>query len=111
MAGTTKGAVKATANQKRLVMSRSSRFSASTGVSVRGSRAMPHIGQVPGAERTISGCMGQVHSVAAIGFGVIGSSAMPHFGHEPGPDCRTSGCIGHVYKLSKRTVAFAGCEE
>ncbi len=28
----------------------------------RGSRAMPQIGQLPGRSRTISGCIGQVHS-------------------------------------------------
>ena len=39
---------------------RGSRSSAA--VTVRGSSAMPQIGQVPGASRTISGCIGQVHS-------------------------------------------------
>ena len=35
----------------------------------RGSRAMPQIGQHPGAARTTSGCIGQVHSVPAAAAG------------------------------------------
>ena len=44
----------------RRVMSASSGFGASSSVMVRGSRAMPQIGQAPGASRTTSGCIGQV---------------------------------------------------
>ena len=49
--------------QKRRVMSRSSGFSSSVAVTVRGSSAMPQMGQDPARSRTISGCMGQVYSV------------------------------------------------
>ncbi len=56
---------------------------------------MPQIGQVPGPSRTISGCIGQTHSVAG-SAGVTGSSAIPHLGQVPGPDRTTSGCIGQV---------------
>ena len=34
---------------------------------MRGSSAMPQIGQLPGSSRTISGCIGQVHSVLTTG--------------------------------------------
>ena len=34
----------------------------SVGVGIRGSSAMPQIGHEPGSSRTISGCIGQVHS-------------------------------------------------
>jgi hypothetical protein len=64
-------------------MSMSSGFLSSI-VTVRGSSAMPQIGQLPGASRTISGCIGQVHSVFVTGATVSGSSAMPHFGQAPG---------------------------
>ena len=61
---TSSGTVSATLTQKRRVMSASSGFSGSSAeVTVRGSSAMPQIGQLPGASRTISGCIGQVHSV------------------------------------------------
>jgi hypothetical protein len=59
---------------------------------------MPQIGQLPGASRTICGCIGQVHSTfVGAAVGATGSSAMPHFGQAPGFDWRTSGCMGHVY--------------
>jgi hypothetical protein len=62
---------------------------------------MPHFGQAPGFERTISGCIGQTYSVrAAGGAAVTGSSAMPHFGHWPGESVRISGCIGQVYVIA-----------
>ena len=67
---------------------------------VRGSRAMPQIGHEPGSSRTISGCIGQVHSVLVTGEKSTGSSAIPHFGHAPGPFWRTSGSMGHVYSRS-----------
>ena len=67
---------------------------------VRGSRAMPQIGQLPGASRTISGCIGHVYSIFVAGAAETGSKAMPHFGQLPGPCWRTSGCIGHVYSRS-----------
>jgi hypothetical protein len=89
--------VKRVANQKRRVMSRRSAFSSTASAPARGSRAMPQMGQLPGAPRTISGCMGQVHSVFATGTaGATGSRAMPHLGQLPGPGERISGCMGHV---------------
>src|SRR5271165_428050 len=91
MAIASSGAVSTRLTQKRRVMSRSSELSSST-VTVRGSSAMPQIGQLPGSDRTISGCIGQVYSVFVAGIaGDSGSKAMPHFGHGPGPTCRTSG--------------------
>ncbi len=76
------GTLKSAASQKRRVMSRSSVFSSSPVASI-GSSAMPHFGQLPGWSRTISGCIGQVHSVA-FGAGTTGSSAMPHVEQLPG---------------------------
>ena len=54
------GRLNAAAIQNRRVMSSSSGFGSSSAVIVRGSSAMPQIGQAPGASRTISGCIGQV---------------------------------------------------
>ena len=96
MAIATSGAVRARLIQKRRVMRRSSGLSSST-VTVRGSSAMPQIGQLPGSERTISGCMGQVYSRLVAGSaGDSDSSAMPHLGHAPGAGCRTSEHIGQT---------------
>ena len=94
----TTGTVKAAASQSRRVMSRSSGFSSSVSPrAVRGSSAIPQIGHEPGSSRTISGCIGQVHSVRAAGAGgVTGSSPIPHVGQLPGPVWRTSGCMGQV---------------
>ena len=94
----TSGTVKSAASQNRRVMSRSSSLSSSSPVAAIGSSAMPHLGQLPGSSRTISGCIGQVHFVAA-GAGATGSSAIPHLGQLPGPSCRISGCIGHVCSI------------
>ena len=48
------------------------------------------MGQVPGSERTISGCMGQTYVVRVPGTAVItGSRAMPQRGHAPSPSWRT----------------------
>ena len=81
----------------RRVMSTSSRLTGSSAVTVRGSSAIPQIGQVPGSLWTICGCIGQTHSVRmAAGVGATGSSAIPHFGQAPGLGWRTSGCIGQV---------------
>ena len=90
------GTVSARLIQNRRVMSRSSGFSCSTALTVRGSSAMPQIGHVPGPGRTICGCIGQVYSTRVEGTGVSGSSAIPHFGHGPGLFCRISGHIGHT---------------
>jgi hypothetical protein len=44
----------------------SSGFAVSAAVIVFSSSAMPQIGHAPGAARTICGCIGQVHSRAAL---------------------------------------------
>src|SRR4026208_643260 len=91
--------------QNRRVMSSSSGLGASSKVSVLGSRAIPQIGQAPGSDRTISGCMGHTYSVRVAGAAMVeGSSAMPHFGQARGLDSRTSGSIGQMYTPS---FAFA----
>jgi hypothetical protein len=92
-----KGTVSTALHQKRLRILMSSALSSSSTATVRGSSAMPHFGQLPGASRTTSGCMGQVHSVLAAGASAVNdSSAIPHFGQLPGPTCRISGCMGQV---------------
>jgi hypothetical protein len=63
----TSGTANAVLIQKRRVMSRSSGLSSSR-VTVRGSSSMAQIGQLPGASRTISGCIGHVHSVFVAGL-------------------------------------------
>ncbi len=92
IASTRTGIASAVAIHKRRVISISSGLGSSTAEIVRGSSAIPQIGQLPGRSRTISGCIGQVYSVLATGS--AGSSAIPHLGHAPGPSCTTSGCIG-----------------
>jgi hypothetical protein len=84
MASKTSGTVSAVANQKRRRMSRNSAFSPSSWEGVTGSSAMPQIGQLPGASRTICGCMGHVHCVGLGAAGIASSSAMPHFEQLPG---------------------------
>lgn len=73
------GAVSTALTQKRLVMSVSSGFSSpsSGAVIVRGSSAIPQMGQLPGASRTISGCIGQVYSTAPApgAAGAVGGAA------------------------------------
>ena len=91
-----RGAVSARLIQKRRVMSRSSGFSSPVAVTVRGSRAMPQIGQLPGLGRTISGCIGQVYSILLSDIGVSDSSAIPHFGQAPGLLSRTSESMGQT---------------
>ncbi len=96
MASASNGMPSMTLHKRRRVMSRSSGLSSSPEVTVRGSSAMPQMGQKPGCGRTISGCMGQVHSVRVAATGVSGSSAMPHFGHGTGLLSRTSGHMGQT---------------
>ncbi len=85
--------------QKRRVMSISSSFFSSA-ATVRGSRAIPHLGQAPGPSRRISGCIGQVYSTRVSAWsGVSGSRAIPHFGQVPGFPSWISGCIGQVYPV------------
>ncbi len=91
------GPVSATLIQKRRVMSRSSGFSSSCEVTVRGSSAIPQIGQWPGPGRTISGCIGQVYSTrVAVATGISCSSAIPQRGQASGLADRTSGHIGQT---------------
>ncbi len=90
-------------HQNRRVMSMSSWFGGSSSATVRGSSAMPQIGQTPGSSRTTSGCMGQTYSTLVASTGTAGSSAMPQSGQLPGAGERTSGCMGQV-----KTVPVAG---
>src|SRR5713226_10282797 len=95
----TSGIVSATLIQKRRVISDSSGDASSPALTTRGSNVIPQIGQLPGSERTICGCIGQTYSVFETGgIGETDSSAIPHFGHDPGWCCRISGCIGQVYR-------------
>src|SRR5579883_651494 len=95
--------------QNRLDMSASSGLDSVPEIS-RGSSAIPQIGQEPGSERTISGCIGQVYSVPAFGAEiVVGSRAIPHLGQLPGPACLTSGCIGQVYSADELPRARFSC--
>src|SRR6266576_187421 len=100
IATTSSGAVRIVLIHSRRVISRSSGFSSLPRLTVRGSSAIPQIGQFPGAVRTISGCIGHVHSVFVADNTVSGSKAIPHFGQGPGPSCLTSGHIGQTYARS-----------
>ena len=93
-------------------MSMSSGCSSSSAEMVFGSRAIPQIGQLPGASRTISGCMGQTHSIFDYPetIGSTGSRAMPHFGQAPGLGSLISGCMGQVYISTLRTRSRIGCD-
>src|SRR5215469_17430575 len=97
MAMTISGTVSARLIQNLRLISRSSGLSSRATVMVRGSRAMPQIGQAPGRGRTTSGCIGQVYSVIAAAVGISDSKAMPHFGQGPGVDWRTSRHMGQTY--------------
>ncbi len=61
-----KGRVSKVLIHSRRVMLANSGLAAAA-VTVRGSSAMPQIGQAPGPSRTICGCMGQVYSVRSFG--------------------------------------------
>ena len=60
MAMTISGAVSARLIQNRRAMRRSSGLASSSGVTVRGSSAMPHLGHAPGPRWRTSGSIGQV---------------------------------------------------
>ena len=62
MCSTSSGTVRTRPIQKRRLMSISSGFGPSSALATRGSRAMPHLGQLPGRSRTISGSIGQMYS-------------------------------------------------
>ncbi len=99
MAITTSGTVNAAHTHRRRRIATISVFSSSSAVTVLGSRAMPHLGQLPGSSRTISGCIGHVYSTRFAGpGGLCGSRAIPQSGQSPGPSWRTSGCMGQVYR-------------
>ena len=85
-----------TETSSRRCMSLSSGLTGSSSETVRGSSAMPQIGQVPGASRTIWGCIGQTHSTLLTAAGAFLSSAMPHFGQAPARSDCTSGSIGQT---------------
>ncbi len=103
------GMVRIALVQKRRPMSFSSGLSAASAVTVRGSRAMPQIGHVPGSLHTICGCIGQTYSIFTFGTatGPTGSSAIPHFGQLSGPVFHTSGCMGQVYSAPLLSAGFA----
>ncbi len=63
-------------------------------VTVRGSSAMPQIGQAPGALRMTSACIGHTYSVRVAATGTAGSSAIPQTGQDPGWSCETSASMG-----------------
>src|SRR5690242_15797665 len=65
MASAMRGTPNSTPTQKRRVMSINSGFGPSSAVTVRGSSAMPHFGQLPGRSLTTSGSIGQKYSTAA----------------------------------------------
>src|ERR1700676_1613316 len=78
------GSASATLTQKRCVMSASSGETASLALTTRGSSVIPQIGQLPGSERTICGCIGQTYSVFVAGcIGATDSGALPHLGQDP----------------------------
>ena len=52
--------------QKRRVISASSGLGPASAAAISGSSAMPQIGQLPGASRRISGCIGQVQIVPSV---------------------------------------------
>src|SRR5689334_4185669 len=84
-------------HQNRPDISINSGFASSCTGMVLGSNAMPQMGQIPGSDRTISGCMGQVYSVLLFASGSAGSSAIPHLGQGTGLSSDTSGHIGQTY--------------
>ena len=90
------GTESATLTQNLRVMSMSSALFSSVAVTVRGSSAIPQMGQLPGSVRTISGCIGHTYSVRVGSSNDSGSSAMPHLGQGLGLSDRTSGSIGHT---------------
>ena len=103
-----KGRVSTAPTHRRRVMLANSGLAA-LAVTVRGSSAMPQIGQAPGPSRTICGCMGQVYSVCSVADeGWVGSSAMPHLGQAPGFPESTSGCMGQVYCAEAGSLGAAG---
>src|SRR5205085_7156542 len=64
---TNRGSVNTTDVQNRRVMSTSSGSGPSCNAGTRGSNAMPQMGQLPGASRMISGCIGHVYSTVPAG--------------------------------------------
>ena len=78
MAETSTGSAKPILNQNRRVIFASSGLPSSA-ATWRGSRAMPQMGQAPGSERTICGCIGHVYpEPLRAASTATGSSAIPH---------------------------------
>ncbi len=69
--------MRASETRKRRVMSSSSGFLSSARVTVRGSSAIPQIGQGPGFVSRTSGSMGQTYSTRSPAAGVGGAGAGP----------------------------------
>jgi hypothetical protein len=72
---------------------------------------MPQIGQLPGPERTISGCIGHVYSTRVADVGISGSSAIPQRGQASGLAERTSGHIGQMKAPVAAEVRTAEAED
>src|SRR5579884_4260631 len=91
---TSRGMVRPAPIQKRRRMLRNSLSSSAEAEAetMRGSSAIPHLGQLPGLSETTSGCIGHVYSVLAAEVS-SSSKAIPHLGHEPGLLELTSGSI------------------
>src|SRR5439155_1662748 len=81
------GAVRTRLTQNRRLMAVSSGFGSSSAVTVRGSSAMPQIGQEPGSSLTISGCIGQVNSALLEVAGLC--AAREEVQHKAGASSRT----------------------
>ncbi len=89
----TSGAVSAAAVKKRrrIRASSTSSVAVSAGLATRGSRCMPHFGQSPGWSLTTSGCMGQVHTAAAV---PAGGTCVGSRGGTGGAGCSPAACGG-----------------
>ncbi len=107
MAKATRGMPSATLHQKRRVMSRSSGFSSSAAVTVRGSSAMPQIGQKPGSVAHDL----RMHGAGPLGAGGrdrrIGLQRHAALRTGTGFDSRTSGHMGHTYNVAGEVAAGA----
>ena len=91
MAISSSGKVNAQLTQNRRVISCNSSLGSSSAVNVRGSSAIPQIGQAPGARVTISGCMGQVYSTpaaAALGCGTLEAGESERVAKPPPAICQ-----------------------
>ncbi len=92
-----RGRVSTAPTHRRRVMLASSGLAA-LAVTVRGSSAMPQIGQAPGRSRTICGCMGQVYSMRSDGW----CSGHTHLDSPVWES--TSGCMGRCIAERGRSL-------